>query len=70
MSEVTEKVCKIVASSKIAEIINNNAVTVASDLIYEIMLELAQSPQSIHPALTVDQTVMMVCEEKFPKQLN
>jgi hypothetical protein len=70
MSELTENVCKIVATFKIAEIIKNNATVIASDMIYEIMLELAQSPQSIHPALTVDQTVVMVCEEKSPKQLN
>lgn len=65
MSEVTESICKLVAKSKIEEIINENATIVAADLIYSVMLELAQSPQSVHPALTVDRTVDLVCEEKF-----
>lgn len=65
MSELTESVCKIVTSSKIEEIIRDNATVIAADLIYSIMLELAKSPQSVNPALTIDRTVDMVCEEKF-----
>jgi len=56
----TETVCRLVASNKIAEIIRDNAIINAADLIYSIMLELAQSP---HPALTIDQTIDLVCEE-------
>lgn len=65
MTEITERVCRHVAIDKIEEVINNNSTYAAADLIYSIMLELVQSPQSVHPALTIDRTIDMACEEKF-----
>lgn len=50
---------------KIAEVICGNDTYTAAALLYQMMIDLAQGPQSNDAVTTVDRMIDLVCEEHF-----
>ena len=50
---------------KIAEVICGNDTYTAARLLYRIMHDLAQQPQSLNAQTTVEHMIDLVCEEHF-----
>lgn len=53
------------AANKIKEIISENDNNTSAEVLYKIMQELADSPQSMDKQKTINKTIDMVCEEFF-----
>ena len=54
-----------IAVEKIKEIISENDDNISAEVLYKIMQELADFPQSIDKQKTINKTIDMVCEEFF-----